>query len=75
MKRIILILVLVTFSVLTYSQEPMKVACDIAKVKIDSLEKCIKIEKSEIKRHQKSLKEYQVEVARLKKVVKSIKKL
>lgn len=75
MKRIILILVLSTFSVVAFSQEPMKLASDLAKTKIDSLELCIKFEKSEIKKHQKSLKEYQVEVAKLKKVVKSIKKL
>lgn len=75
MKKFLLVFTLVIVTTVCFSQEPMKLASDEAKAKIEKLDKEISFHKDEVKRHYKEITKLTKEKKNLEKVVKSIKKI
>lgn len=70
MKKLFLLIAFVVISTVSFSQDPISNLNDEARNKIELNEKSIKIEKSEIEKHQTSLNDIQVDNAKLKKLLK-----
>ncbi len=70
MKKLFLLIAFVVISTVSFSQDPISNLNDEARNKIELNEKSIKIEKSEIEKHQASLNDVQVGNAKLKKLLK-----
>lgn len=70
MKKLFLLIAFVVISTVSFSQDPISNLKDEARNKIELNDKSIKIEKSEIEKHQKSLTNFQSENSKLKKILK-----
>lgn len=70
MKKLFLLIAFVVITSVSFSQDPISNLKDEARNKIELNDKSIKIEKSEIEKHQKSLTNFQSENSKLKKILK-----